>query len=441
MTALHKRLASVAERIAAINTEAAGRDLIPPQRSQLASVTTEIVGMADEIRSAGVSQQVAGHLDTLLESLSDGDVRKADTYAKEVARLVNTEARIAEVDAIRGQFGSLFIKDDSMEHIRTSGPGSIAALWPEYRKQGFAAMDVDLSPSFYETRALGSSGGSAVATTFADQVVVYARDVTPMLNPAAVTVSTSRSGAPFKVPRLTADPSFASTATAEAAQLTEADATISAVELTPYKYGGIQIWSAELDTDEIIEIEPLLAKSAGRAIAVGVGGFLTTGTGTGQPGGIVTQATIAGTATKSFGGTASTFWDYGDLVTLFMSVPAESRVSGNWMMPSDAIAKALSFRDDNGNRVVLDGLTGGRLSLLGRPIFENPDMAAVASASASVIFGDTHAYWVRQVVPLRAELSRDYRFNTDEVSLKTVARIDGALVDVGAVKKLISANT
>ena len=67
-------------------------------------------------------------------------------------------------------------------------------------------------------------------------------------------------------------------------------------------------------------------------------------------------------------------------------------------------------------------------------------MAAVASASKSIAFGDFKKYFVQRVTPMRVELSKDYKFNTDQLALKTVERVDGDLVDTAAVAFLVSAN-
>jgi HK97 family phage major capsid protein len=77
----------------------------------------------------------------------------------------------------------------------------------------------------------------------------------------------------------------------------------------------------------------------------------------------------------------------------------------------------------------------------GRPVYENAAMAAVASATTSVLFGDLSAYYTRIVGAPRVEFSRDYKFNTDQLALRSIIRVDGNLLDAGAIKKLVSANT
>jgi HK97 family phage major capsid protein len=109
------------------------------------------------------------------------------------------------------------------------------------------------------------------------------------------------------------------------------------------------------------------------------------------------------------------------------------------MVSPSAFVAILQFRDDQGAPVL--GLSNGRPTLLGRPIVENPAMAAAGSASKSVAFGDFSRYIVKRVSPIRVELSRHYKFDVDQVALKCAERVDGALIDTAAVAYLVSATT
>lgn len=442
---LSTRLGALAERMLRVAESAAGRTLTRNQTTEFRSIVTDLGNLMPDVRShADADDTLAKILDNLATSAATGTTYIAmSRYLDDAARRVALLERSPELDAARGEVERFIATEPQgtrlMNDTRAGGP-SIHVLWDQYRTAGYASMDAELSPSF-QTRALASAGGSAIATTFADQVVVYQRTVSPMLNPDVVTISTSTSGAAFKVPRLTADATFAGTVTAEAAAFTVADPTISAADLTPYKYGGITLWSAELDQDEIIDLQPLIARSHGRSIAIGAGAHMTTGDGSGKPTGFITSATNGGTATKAFGGTATTFFDYRDLVSLWSSVAAPYRSVGAWQLSTDAFVKASTFRTDDGNLAMLPGLGGAQPTIMGRPVYENPSLAAVGSASKSVAFGDFKQYWVRRVTPLRVDLSRDYAFNTDQVALKVVDRLDGELIDAAAVAFLVSANT
>jgi HK97 family phage major capsid protein len=75
----------------------------------------------------------------------------------------------------------------------------------------------------------------------------------------------------------------------------------------------------------------------------------------------------------------------------------------------------------------------------GRPVFENPAITDPASATTSFVFGDLSAYYVRRT-PIRVEFSKDYKFNTDQLALRTIYRVDGNLPDAIAVKYLVAAD-
>lgn len=408
------------------------------QRKRWDAAARHIDAAGEQVRAYN-NEGLSHAYEQLRAALGGEDRAGARTWAGELNRLLIRAEQSREVDAVRGRLGGIFEASSMTEHSEAGGP-SIRALLDAYRETGQTqTADYRINPEFYETRALASSGGSAIPTTFADFVVVFERTRTPMLDPNIVTVLGRSTGAPFTIPNLTADPTApAGTVTAEAGNITETDATLAAVTLNPFKYASIQIYSAELGEDEVVGLTPMLAKAAARQIASAFGGHATTGDGSGKPNGIVSAATNGGTASLSFGGTASTFFDYGDLVSLWGSLPAPYRSGGSWMVSNGALTKILSFRDDNGDRVLIPGLNGGPPSVLGRPLIENPDMAAVASASKSVLFGDMTSYHVARVSPMRVQISSDYKFQTDQLALKTVERIDGDLVDTAAVAYLVS---
>ena len=109
-------------------------------------------------------------------------------------------------------------------------------------------------------------------------------------------------------------------------------------------------------------------------------------------------------------------------------------------MATTALTKVLKMRDANGWPYVQPDPTVSPIgTLLGRPIVENASLAAVASATKSVAFGDFRDYHVVRL-PLRLEMSRDYKCSTDQVALKVVERIDGKLVGAG-IKTMVSDDT
>ena len=391
------------------------------RKAQAATRMREILDAA-----AGENRSLTAEENTNLETI-DTDLSSID---EERSRIVAMEER-ARVDSDTRAALEPIVAVKGKGNAEKPAQRGLVDLFSEIRG-GAPTASAD-----FEYRALASAGGSAIDETFYDRVVVYQRTLTPMLNPDVVTVLATPRGEVITVPRLTADTNHGGTVTAEAAGITAADPTISSVQLGAFKYAAINLWSQELGQDEVIGLEDLMARSTARDLSLDIGAHLTTGTATTQPDGIINGASNGGTAT----GTASnTFFGPDDIIDLFYGRAAPYRQMGTWLVSSTALAKIRKFKNSNEDYIWTAGLNGQPDTVLGRPVFENPAMAAVASASKSVLFGDTSRYFVRRITPARVELSKDYKFAEDQLALKTVERIDGALVDTAAVAYLVSAN-
>lgn len=370
----------------------------------------------------------------------------AEKYGKESERALRADELAKQAAEFRG----------TPERIEGPAPQEQPLTERDLIMRGFQAVrdgggfayDAESMPSLQPSqtffRALQSAGGTAIPTTFTESVIVYQRTVTPMLDPGIVTILETPTGNPIDLPRLTADPNHGGTVTAEAGGINELDPTISKVTLTSFKYGVTNLWSSELGQDNVINLEDLLARSTGRELGLDIGAHLTTGTGTTQPNGIVNAATNAGTANgTALGASNWTFVGPHDLLDLYYSLAAPYRNApgAGWMAPVEGISKMRKFRDSNQQFLWDVSIVAGQPDVFnGRPVYENPGMAAPASATKSFLFGDLSAYYVRRT-PIRVEFSRDYKFNTDQLALRTIFRVDGNLPDAIAIKYIVSANT
>jgi HK97 family phage major capsid protein len=284
-----------------------------------------------------------------------------------------------------------------------------------------------------EARFALTSGTAIGPQGFAEKVVVYARTLNPTYDLATKIVTSG--GINFIVPRLTAD--LTGYKPGEGTAITESTPTISSITLGAFGYKSLSYWSAEADEDQMINLDQLIANSAGRQLGLDSGSDFTLGTDTTQPNGFITAATNGGTAA------GSPFFASGDIISLFYALAAPYRTAPGaaWQVSNAALAKIRKFTDTNGTFLWQPGLNGGQADrLMGAPIYENPNMAAPASASKSVAFGDFSQYYVREVNGLRVEQSREFKFDTDQVALKCVWRLDGDLPDAIAIKYLVSAN-
>lgn len=360
-----------------------------------------------------------------------------DSFDARIKKEQELQARAALVDGVREQYSRIIAASPEAPKGEPSERDMLRAMLNGERR-GFEAH---VSEGF-ESRALSSSADT-VPTSFADFVVTYQRTLNPTYGLA--TVIRTSNGEGITIPRVTADPAVPATPFAEAATLSAVDPTISSISLNAYKYGSITLWSAELGQDNAVNLESLVATATGRDLGIKVGAAFTTGDGSSKPNGFITAATNGGTATKALsGGTAGTFFGPDDMLDLKYSLAQPYRLSPStaWQLSNSAIKKARTFKDANGQYLWQPSLQIGQPDQFdGHPVFENPAMAAVASASKSVAFGDFAAYHVREVTPMAVAISTEYKFDTDQIAIKTTWRVDGDLPDVAAIAYLVSAGS
>lgn len=383
--------------------------------------------------------------------LSPEDAEQADKREAEIERLGKEAERAVRMDklaegaeVLRTQLAPT-VEVARAERREPTEREMLARFWnADEWAPGFDSFTKD-TRNFHEKygeRALAGQAGTAIDRTFYDQVAVYERAFIPVMQVATV-IETPR-GEPIDLPKYTADPSTGGTVTAEAAGITEADPTLGVVTLNAYKYAVTTIWSRELDTDNVIGLEDLIARGAARELAFRYGSHFTTGDDNAKPNGIVTAATAGATAvgTAAGVGMGAAFIGPEDLIDIELAVlPAYRQLPGaGYMVATTALKKMRKFRSTDGQFLWQPAVAAGQPSTYnGYPVYENPAMAAVASATKSVLFGWFGAYTIRRL-PMRVERSTDYKFANDQVALKTVARVDGDLPDNTAVMSLVSAN-
>jgi HK97 family phage major capsid protein len=278
-------------------------------------------------------------------------------------------------------------------------------------------------------------------------VDVYSRIVqhmveTSSLMAAGATVVTTATGEDLVIPKSTG---FVTTnIIGEGASITESDPTLSTVTLKSFKYANYFEISQELANDTPTNLLDFLARQAALSLGLGSTGYgddIINGAGTTEPRGLLLDAGTgvtgpAGTGT-SLGtqGTANqgtdALWNLvGSVAEPYASAPTSAFLLRN---ASDIIVRKL--RDTTGQPV--QGL-GERGRILGYPSFLDPFMPAMANTAESIAFGDMSKYFIRIVNGVRFERSDEFRFQNDLVAFRCILRLDGALVDTGAVKSFVN---
>lgn len=285
-----------------------------------------------------------------------------------------------------------------------------------------------------------TSGGGLLPTSFFNTVQRHLVESAAVLA-AGATVLNSTTGEPIKVPKSTAHSTAA--IVGEGGLIGESDPTLGSVQLGAYKYGFLVQITHELANDSNFDLLSYLGEQAGIAIGNAFGAHAITGTGTGQPRGILTDATVGKTGANAAAGVFTA----DELIDLYFSLaePYARSASAGWIMRTSTLGmvrklKASGTGEYLFNQDVPAG-SGAAGTLLGRPVYLDPTMPAVAVNAKSIAFGDLSRYWVRQVEGLRFERSDDFAFSNDLVTFRALARLDGALVDTSGAVKVFQGGT
>lgn len=365
----------------------------------------------DDKRELSAEENV--EFDKLMGAMSDKDAK--------ATQIAEAEERATRVDSLRAKYE---VKAFEIAKVNADTASELRAVASGEQREANMAL-----------RAL-VKGDATVRKGFADFVVEYLTSVAPVYDVARKL--RTGNGEDIVVPRVTANQSAAFVA--EGGTITAADPTIGSVTLRAHKLASLTLLSSELAADASFPIEEYVGRAAGRQIAFVAGSAFTLGTGTTQPTGFVTAATTAGALSTA---TGSAFLAAADILTLIYALEPSYRNQDTVVFASTtAVAKIRKFQDTTGQFIFQPGIDGpGSDRIAGYRFLENVNLAAVGSASKSVAVLHGPSYIVREVGSIQVARSADRFFETDQLALRTLYRVDGNLLDDLAVRVLVSANS
>jgi HK97 family phage major capsid protein len=324
----------------------------------------------------------------------EADIDSADTAISTARSIADREARATEASASFAPTTNSPANSDA-DILRSIAMG-------ETRGHEFVREARTLVPS-----------ANTVGQSFYDQVFAIAQLVGPMLTTSEVFNTTS--GENLVIPTVTATTTSGSVAAA--GTITESNPTFSSITLGAEKYGALVQVAQELVTDAGFDITSYIAQQLGTSLGLEVNKVLTS-----------KLSTAAGSVVR---GTATNFAaTYEDLVDLVYGIADGARVLPGlgFQMSKSGIAAARKLKDGAGNYIWLDNAVNGQpAQLLGYPVFENPNVAAVGTAAKSVLFGHLPSFKVRVAGGMRVDQSADFAFNSDTVTYRGLMRVDGGL--------------
>lgn len=324
----------------------------------------------------------------------EADIDQADAAIESARKLSERENRAAEAAASFAPSNETRSNDGDI--LRSIAMG-------ETRGHEFARESRTLVPS-----------SNTVGQSFYDQVFEIAQLVGPMLTTSEV-FNTS-SGENLVIPTVTATSTAGSVAAA--GTISESNPTFSSITLGADKYAAMVQVAQELVDDAGFNITSYIAQQLGTSLGLAANSAMTTKLSA-AAGSVVTGGTgVSGVAS------------YENLIDLVYGIADGARVLPGlgFQMSKTGIAAARKLKDGAGNYIWTNSAVPGQPStLLGYPVYENPNVAATGTGTKSVLFGHLPSFKIRVAGGVRVDQSADYAFNTDTVTYRGLIRLDGGL--------------
>jgi HK97 family phage major capsid protein len=387
----------------------------------LDSITAEVRDMSGEEKAK--DENFRTDLDGLDIRIDDLDKRVRADQARETNR--------AKIEAITGRNvtedeGRADQKDAELIRSVLTGK-SRSALIP------ISGMHVDRgADGRYQVRTLTSgtlgSGGALIPSSFRQSLYEFLVDESA-IRQAGATVITTGGGENLTLPRLVSHGTAAIVGEGTAAA--GSDPSFGTIVLGSWKYAQLLQLPRELIEDEQVDLLSFVARDMGRALGAVSGAAFVTGSGTNAPMGIMTASTIGVTGGTGVVGVPTA----NNLIDLMYSVASPYANRGAWLMARATEGAIRKIKDTYDQYVWQPGILSGTPNqLLGRPVYSDPNVAAMGTNNLAVLFGDIGGYWIRDVGSIEIARSDDFAFSTDLVTYRAILRTDGDLVDTAAVR-------
>jgi HK97 family phage major capsid protein len=370
----------------------------------------------------------------------DSEIRTLEEFSKKQERLAleQSEQRTPEANAPEAPDAKKAYRAAFMKWV-THGTQSMT---PEERKVLRTGFHADPAPGIGETRAqtiTTTGGGYLIPTDLASELERIMLYYGPMMDPSVTGEWRTDSGNPKTWPVLN-DTSNTGRLLNINTQTTETAMVFSQLNFDAYKFSSDHILVPyelleDSDFNMDLMINDTLTERLGRVINT----YLTTGTGSSQPNGIVTASANGKTAA------AQTAITRDEIIDLIHSVDRSYRNGPKvGFMMHDlimAVLKKMTIGSGDDRPLWQPSIREGEPDKLeGYPYWINNDMSSsLTAASKPILFGNFGKYIVRKVNDFRLyrldERYRDY----DQSGFIGFFRVDGELKTNSAVKRITMA--
>lgn len=268
-------------------------------------------------------------------------------------------------------------------------------------------------------KTTSTAGGFLVPTDLEAKVIAAARAASAIAQ-LGFEIQTE-SGDTLFLPTRTTD--AAAVWTAESAGYTLADLTFGQTSLSAFKSATLIKATEELAQDAGVPFDEYLALELGGRLGDLQDAAFSTGTGTGQPLGIVHASSPYTVTTAAVG--SSLLYKAADIQAFYKALAAPYRAGASWVLHPDDYA-SLAGTLDSAGAFAFPTLQSAEPTLFGRPVYIGAAMPAPAASAKSLAFGNWQlAYCIRRVRGVGVERLEELYAENGQVGFKGAARVDG----------------
>ena len=217
---------------------------------------------------------------------------------------------------------------------------------------------------------------------------------------------------------------------AEETAVTQTNITFKSITFKAYKYtSDLILASPELLQDQAVNMPQLIGELLGERIGRATNAHFTTGTGSAQPNGMVTQAIVDNLlSTAGVGALAAD-----DIIDLIHKVDPAYRGNASFLLHDNIVGSVRKLVvTDQGYIWQPSFQLGNPDRLLGFPMRINQDMdsdAAIITGEEIMVFGDMSRYKIREVAGMRFRRLVERYADTDQEGFIAFIRTDGNIPD------------
>ena len=398
----------IVDQMGTLVPKEAGITMSPENATKWAELDTKQAALKTEIEA--IERQ-----DTLETEMKNRRDRRASQTGK-------TADEIAENDAThKAAFGNYLRR--GMNGLSAEDRTVIGGLHSDFSDRDMmqiqnALSGVDLS-----------QGGVLIPEGFADTIVSAEKAYGGMIDDGVCYQFTTATGNELPIPTDN-DTTNAGEYLGENLETAEGDVAFGAVRMQAYILSSkiVKVPFALLQ-DSAFDLEGFLANKFGERLGRGANAKFTNGTGSSQPKGVVTAATVGQTGASG----QTTSIGYTDLISLKHSVDPAYRSRGPKWMFHDTTLKAVKLLvDGQGRPLWQSGIaTKSPDTIDGDAFVINQDMPVMAANAKSVAYGDFTKYWIRRVKQMVLLQLRERYAEKFQVGFIAFERNDGNLIDAG----------